>query len=241
MKAMIFAAGKGSRLKPITDNIPKALVPVNGIPMIERIILKLKDFGIKDIIINTHYLGNQIIDFLKTNKNFGLNIECSNETPDLLNTGGGLKKASYFFNDQQPFILYNTDIISDIDLGKMLETHKSNKAIATLAVRARNSSRYFLFNKNNELCGWRNEKTKKQIITSNTVQLKKLAFSGIHIISPELFDFFKPEKIFSIVDTYLDISNKQKIIAYEHSNDHWFDIGDTNKLKQAENFFAKNK
>lgn len=241
MKAMIFAAGKGTRLLPLTHNKPKALVKVNGIQILERLIIKLKQVGVSEIIINVHYFANQIIDFLKSKNNFDIHIEFSDETDELLDTGGGLKKASHFFNDGKPFILYNTDIISDIDLTQMLEIHNKENALSTIAVRDRKSSRYFLFNSKNELCGWKNEKTNKQIICrSNNNNLIKLAFSGIHILNPEIFNLMNSTGAFSIVDTYLNIASKNRIIAYKHTNDYWFDIGDVNKLEIAEQYLNQN-
>ncbi len=238
MKAMIFAAGKGTRLRPLTHNTPKALVKINRTPIIERVILKLISFGISEIIINVHYLSEQIITFLESKNYFGIKIIISDESNQLLDTGGGLKKASYFFNDNQPFILHNTDVISNIDLASMLDVHKQNNALATLAVRDRNSSRHFLFNQNNELCGWRNSKTKDQIISKYSNNYKALAFSGIHIISPKIFDYIDQNGAFSIVNTYLKLSKHNLIQAYQHDKDYWFDIGTIENLKTTEQYLS---
>ena len=200
MKAMIFAAGKGTRLKPITNKMPKALVKVNGIPMLQRVILKLIHYGVDEIIINVHHFANHIIEFLKKNEHFGIRIEISHEEDELLDTGGGLKKASWFFNDNQPFILHNVDILSTIDLTKMFEYHQNNNALVTLAVRERESSRYFLFNQNNQLCGWQNVKTGKIIKHNPTNETQRFAFSGIHIIHPDIFDYWPDSSKFSIVN-----------------------------------------
>jgi len=239
MKAMIFAAGKGTRLKPLTDNKPKALVEVNGIPMLERVISNLISFGIKEIIINVYYLANQIIDFLESKNNFGIRIEISDETSQLLDTGGGLKKASWFFNDNEDFFIHNTDVISNIDLNKMLSFHKANNNLATLAVRDRISSRYFLFNEKNKLCGWKNVNTKEEIFTNQHQNIKKLAFSGIHILNSKIFKYFENNEPFSIIDSYLYLSKYHLIKAYEHSDDFWFDIGTTDKLNEASTYLYR--
>jgi NDP-sugar pyrophosphorylase family protein len=240
MKAMIFAAGKGTRLQPLTNNTPKALIELNRVPMLERVIMKLRQTGVSEIIINIHYLADQIIDFLKSKNNFDIHIEISDESDELLDTGGGLKKASHFFKKNEPFILYNVDIESNIDLNKMLDMHISSKAIATLAVRERISSRYFLFNDKMELNGWKNTKTDQEIITKQNTTLSSLAFSGIHIINPEIFDFMNKDGKFSIVNTYLEVSKTEKIMAYNHTLDYWFDIGNVENLKKAEDFLSKN-
>ncbi len=237
MKAMIFAAGKGTRLKPLTNSMPKALVKINGIPMLERVIQKLIQSGVDEIIINVHHFANQIIEFLKENDHFGIRIEISHEEDKLLDTGGGLKKASCFFKDNKPFILHNVDILSDIDLAKMLEYHQQTKALATLAVRERKSSRYFLFNHDNQLCGWQNVKTREIINHNPSNTINKFAFSGIHIINPEIFDYWPDSSKFPIVKTYLDLSQNHPIVAFPHNQDYWFDIGKPDNLKEAEAFF----
>ena len=236
MKAMIFAAGKGTRLKPLTDNTPKALVPVNGTPMIELVIKNLISIGVNEIIINVHHLADQIIGFLKTKNNFGIRIEISDETNELLDTGGGLKKASWFFNSNEPFIVHNVDIISNIDLKGMIDFHNKNKALATLAVRKRTSSRYFIFNDKQELSGWKNTKTSEKIISRSSEKYTSLAFSGIHIISPAIFNNIKQEGKFSIVHNYLELSKNNLKLAYQHDKGYWFDIGSSEKLDVAEKY-----
>lgn len=240
MKAMIFAAGLGTRLKPITDNIPKALVQINGISLLEHVITKLIHSGVDEIIVNVHYLSNQIKDFLKQKKNFGIRIEISDESNQLLDTGGGLKRASWFFNTDEPFILYNTDILSDINLLEMLKYHTKSKALATLAIRKRESSRYFLFNNSFDLCGWENVKTTEKIISKNAKTLNPYAFSGIHIINPILFKYLEQTGKFSIVNSYLELSKHKTIKGFDHSPDYWFDIGNSSKLATAESYFKNN-
>ncbi|OFX88861.1 MAG: hypothetical protein A2W99_05185 [Bacteroidetes bacterium GWF2_33_16] len=236
MKAMIFAAGLGTRLKPLTDNKPKALIEVYGKTLLEHTIVKLISSGVTDIIINVHAFADQIIDFLKLNNNFGIHIEFSDETDLLLDTGGGLKKAAWFFDDNNPFILHNVDILSDIDLNEMYKQHIAANCLATLAMDNRETNRYFLLNQNHELCGWENSKTKVKIISKSGKISSKLAFSGIHIISPEIFSHFENDHIFSITSKYLELSKNHKILAYQPNNTYWFDVGKKNDLGKAEQF-----
>jgi len=240
MKAMIFAAGLGTRLKPYTETMPKALVPVAGVPMLEILIKHLQKSGIQDILINVHHFAGQVIDFLKTNSNFGANITISNEEDLLLDTGGGLKKAAWFFNDQQPFFVQNVDVISDLDYKEMLHFHTINGALVTLAVCNRITSRYFLFDKQMQLCGWENTKTAEvKIARSDSQDLARFAFSGIHIIDPAIFNSIKKEGKFSIVDTYLELASIHKISGYEHNPENWVDMGKPEELTKAENILKK--
>ena len=234
MKAIIFAAGFGTRLQPLTNNKPKALVEINGTTLLEIVINRLKLFGFNDIIINVHHFSDMIVDFLKKNNNFNTNITISDESDYILDTGGGLKKAAWFFNDKKPFLVHNVDIISNINLSEMYNKHLNSDAIATLAVRNRNSSRYFLFDENNTLCGWENTKTQEIKITKETnSQLTQYAFSGIHVISPEIFNHINEKGNFSIVDVYLKLAATNKIMAFNHDKSLWFDVGDKNKLIEA--------
>jgi len=224
MKAMIFAAGLGTRLEHLTKNTPKALVKMGGITLLEQVILKLKQAGVEEIIINIHHFYQQIIDFVAKN-NFGVKIHFSIEAEKLLDTGGGLKKASWFFNDGKPFFIHNVDVISDIDLRKMLDFHCQKHALATLAVRDRITQRYFLFDENNRLCGRENRNTNERIIASDssTTELKPLAFSGIHVVSPQIFEFMPQKDVFPITELYLNIPDK--VIAYQHDYGKWRDMG----------------
>lgn len=225
MKAMIFAAGLGSRLKHLTQDKPKALVDVNGKPLIEYVINKLKQAGVTDIIINVHHYPQQIIDFVN-NRDFGINIRFSLEKNQLLDTGGGLKKASYFFDDGKPFFIHNVDVISDIDLQEMYNYHLKGNALVTLAVRNRNTQRYFLFDENNRLSGRQNVKTNEIILVPNISSQTKLypfAFSGIHVVSPQIFDFMPKEDIFPIINLYFKINSR--VSAYLHDYGNWKDMG----------------
>ncbi len=229
MKAMIFAAGLGSRLKPLTNSKPKALVEINGKTLLEIVILRLKSHGFKDIIINIHHFAEQIINFIE-NHDFGVNIKISDERNLLLNTGGGLKNTSSFFQNGKPFLVHNVDIISDIDLTKFYKTHLKSKSFVTLAVRNRHTSRYLLFDKNAELCGWKNLTTGEEKIIKIKTKLTPLAFSGIQVIDPRIFSLMPTQEVFSIIDLYLDICSKYKISGYDHSKSNWLDVGKPNSL-----------
>jgi len=239
---MIFAAGLGSRLKPYTETMPKALVPVAGIPMIEVLIKHLQHNRINDIIINVHHFADQVIDFLKFNRYFGANITISHEEELLLDTGGGLKKAAWFFGDQQPFLIQNVDVISDLNYQDMLKELNGKGAIASLAVSERETSRYFLFDDKMQLCGWENTKTGElKISRPGTYNLKRYAFSGIHIIDPSIFNFMPDDGCFSIIDTYLELSSTHKITGFEHNPENWVDMGKPAALLTAERVLEKLK
>lgn len=240
MKAMIFAAGLGTRLKPLTDNTPKALLPVKGKPMLEHVILKLKDAGFHQIVINIHHLGDQILDFLAANDNFGIRIYVSDERDYLLDTGGGIKHAEVFLQGNEPFLVHNVDIMSDIDLRALYNRHVETNPLATLLVSKRTTSRYLLFNKENRLCGWRNRATgeiKSFYPDFDPNQYNEYAFSGIHVLSPKIFDYMEEwTGKFSIIQFYLSICAKTDIRAYVAENLHLLDIGKPETLKEAEGF-----
>lgn len=226
MKAMILAAGLGTRLRPFTLSHPKALFEVNGITLLEQAITYLKKYHYHDIIINVHHFAEQIIEFLRSNNNFGVNITISDESDLLLDTGGAIKKAAWFFDDGKPFLIYNVDIITDLDLNELRTYHLSNSALATLAVRKRKSSRYLLFDENKHLCGWRNVTTSKEIFVRHSPQMKLLAFSGIQILSPGILSYLPEEQVFSLTDFYLKIAAKNIAITYyDHSAGFWRDVG----------------
>lgn len=230
MKAMIFAAGLGTRLRPLTNEKPKALVEIKGKTLLEITINHLTQNGFNKIIINVHHFADQIIDFIHMHK-FRAKIEISDERNKLLDTGGGLKKASWFFEGGEPFLLHNVDILSDLDLKEFYQVHLKNNSLATLAVRNRKSSRYFLFDDEYNLCGWENVKTGEKIISKRRKTLNQLAFSGIHIIDPKLFNYFPGEGKFSIVDVYLKAAKKEKIKGFLHNYSFWQDVGRLEDLK----------
>ncbi|MCF8241530.1 MAG: nucleotidyltransferase family protein [Melioribacteraceae bacterium] len=235
MKAMILAAGLGTRLKPLTESKPKALVEIKGRTLLEHNIEKLSSFGIKEIIVNVHHFSDKVISFLE-NKKFGgdVRIIISDETSQILDTGGAVKKASKYF-ESEPFILHNVDIISNINLAGLVESHINSNSIATLAVRNRESSRYLLFDED-RMCGWENIRTGEKKIKCEKNSLKRLAYSGIQIIDPKLFHYFPDENVFSIIDLYISICDKEKISGFCHDEDYWFDLGTVEKLKLAEKY-----
>ena len=226
MKAMILAAGKGTRLQTITQNKPKALVEVGSMSMLERLIIKLKVQGVSRIVINVHHFADQIISFLEEKQHFNIPIDISWEKEELLETGGGILHAAKFLEGDESFIVHNVDILSDIDLRKLYAEHISNGALATLAVKNRRTSRYLLFDQESRMHGWENQNTGERIIPKETKKtLDPLAFSGIHVISPEIFPLFTETGSFSIIKTYLHLCTEQQIKAYRHDEGLWIDAG----------------
>jgi len=237
MKVLIFAAGLGTRLKHLTKNKPKALVEFNGKPILEHLILKLKTQGFNDFVINVHHFANQIETFLKENEYFNSSFEISDEREMLLETGGGLLKAKPFLLNSENFIIYNADIFSDINLAKLVSEHKKNKALATLAVQERETSRKLIFNEENELCQWKNFKTNEIKIAKETnSKLTAWAFTGIHIVNNQIFKHITETGKFSIIDLYLRLAKNHKISAYESNHTFWFDLGKPENIKDAENY-----
>ena len=241
MKAMIFAAGLGTRLKPITDSIPKALVPINGKPLLQLIIEKLKKSGFDEIIINIHHFPDQIINFLKANSNFGIRIEVSDERDELLDTGGGIRKAAWFFDDGKPFLVHNVDILSNIDLKVLYNQHVRTNSLATLVVSERDTFRYLLFDENRRLNGWINEKTgeTKPANLDKIEFYNKLAFSGIQMLSPQVFQLMeKLQPKFPIMDFYLNNAATKTINGFVPVDFNMLDVGKLNILDEAERFLT---
>ncbi|MBN3033979.1 MAG: nucleotidyltransferase family protein [Bacteroidales bacterium] len=231
MKAMILSAGLGTRLRPFTDALPKALIPYHGIPMIERVIHRLINEGFNEIIINIHHFADQIREFIAQKDHFGVRIEFSDETERLLDTGGGLINASWFFDDQKPFLVHNVDISTDLSLREMYHFHCSGTNLATLAVKKRISNRYLLFDEEGWLSGWEHVATGEKIITRPyRGHLEHLAFSGIQVISPELFPLVKAREVFSLVELYLRLSEENRIGYYSHDHSEWLDLGKIENL-----------
>jgi mannose-1-phosphate guanylyltransferase len=248
MKAMVLAAGLGTRLRPLTNDRPKALVEVCGRTLLEITLTRLRDVSIRDVIINVHHYADMVMDHVKAARNSGMHIEFSREDI-LLDTGGGLKKAAWFFreganpssdrnagtNKDEPFILHNVDIISNIDLQRMVEGHKKSRALATLAVQKRKTSRYLLFDEHAQLCGRRLVKEEKTEIARPSEHLSELAFAGIHIISPRIFPLLTEESIFSIIPAYLRLAAQgENIQAFRADEYYWRDLGKPENIRQAE-------
>ena len=246
MKAMIFAAGLGSRLKPLTDTMPKALVPVAGCPMLEHVILKLKASGFTERVINIHHFGEQIIDFLKTNNDFGLTIHISDERDRLLDTGGGIRKARLFFeNSGEPFLVHNVDILSDMNLKELYDFHMQSGSVATLLASRRTTSRYLLFDTERKLRGWINKDTgqvKPEGFHYDESLYREYAFSGIHVFSPAVFRLMEAprwEGKFSIMDFYLATCGQTDYSGYLAEKLELIDIGKPETLARAEEFVKK--
>jgi NDP-sugar pyrophosphorylase family protein len=234
MKAIILAAGLGTRLQPLTNTKPKALVEIQGITLLELQIQKLKHYGFKDIIINIHHFGNQIVEYLHNHDNFGIHIEISDETGYLLDTGGGIKQAAWFLEGDEPFLAYNVDILTDLDLNRLYERHRKNKPFATLAVMNRNSSRVLLMDKQCRLRAWKNKTTGEIKPYGKEVSgCSEYAFSGIHIIDPKLFSNITEQGRFSIIDVYLRLAMSESIQGYVHNESNWMDAGCIEELERA--------
>jgi NDP-sugar pyrophosphorylase family protein len=238
MKAMILAAGLGTRLRPLTDDRPKALVEVAGHTLLEITLQRLRQFGIREVIVNVHHFAEMVVEYLKKNDNFGMRIEISREEV-LLDTGGGLKKAARFFledasNSDEPFILHNVDVLSTIDLERMVQSHRENQALATLAVQERETSRYLLFDARNQLCGRRAGRDRKPGIVRACGQTLALAFSGVHVISPRLLTRMTEDGAFSIITSYLRLSGEgEKIVGFRADEYYWRDLGRSENVMQA--------
>ncbi len=257
MKALLFAAGLGTRLRPLTNDRPKALVEVNGVALLEVAIRRLIAAGCQEIIVNVHHFAEQVIDFIEKNGQFGIRIAISDEREQLLDTGGGLKKAAWFFDDGQPFLVVNADVLTDMDLARFYQNHLESGALATLAVRQRSTSRYFLFDEKMRLSGWRNAKTGEEKLVMGNPPLvagmyppaypipqtayRQYAFSGIHAVSPAIFDWMPGEDVFSIIDVYLNAASSGQIVGFDHSKDAWLDVGKPEALAAAAEFLKKNR
>lgn len=241
-KAMIFAAGMGTRLKPYTDYTPKALVKIKGKSLLERNIDYLRSFGIKEFVINTFHFSGQIHLFLSRYRNSDIKVHVSYEENGPLETGGGLAHASSLLKgDDRPFVVMNADILTNLDLVKMYEDHVSHSPLATLAVTDRESSRKFLFNDKMHLSGWKNNKTEEVKIVHSFSTLESLmpfAFSGVHLIHPRIFDLMPSGGCFSITDTYLSLAAQHTIIGYNHTGDLVLDVGKPDAIAKAEQLFG---
>ncbi|WP_313098620.1 sugar phosphate nucleotidyltransferase [Epilithonimonas sp.] len=236
MKAMIFAAGMGTRLKPFTDNHPKALAQVNGVPLLERNIKYLQSYGINDFVINIHHFGGQILAFLGENDNFGANIEISNESDELLETGGGLLSAKRFLENEQTFLIMNVDILTDLNITNLINIHELKGGMVTLAVSDRDSTRKLMFNDKMYLKGWKNLTTNKKTVVGGIFKLRELAFSGVHCVNAEIFTKITRTGKFSIMDEYLDLMKEDIIIGYQHTA-NLIDVGKPESVAEAEKLF----
>ncbi|MFZ0685092.1 MAG: nucleotidyltransferase family protein [Terriglobales bacterium] len=238
MKAMVLAAGLGTRLRPLTDDRPKALVELNGRTLLEITLARLRAFGVKEAIINVHHFADRMVEYLQRHNNFGMRIEVSREET-LLDTGGGLKKAAHFFcrdsgAGDEPFIVHNVDVLSAIDLKRMLQFHAENRALATLAVQDRKTSRYLMFDGGLQLCGRRTGSDSEPEWVRPADRPMALAFAGIHIVSPRLLAMLVEDGAFSIISSYLRLAAQgEKILAFRADEYYWRDLGTPESLAQA--------
>ena len=238
MKAMVLAAGLGTRLRPLTDSRPKALVEVSGRTLLEITLARLRESGVNEVIVNVHHFADMVVDYLKSKDNFGMRIEISREDV-LLDTGGGLKKAAWFFLEDpkrldEPFLLHNVDVISSIDLQQMVSFHREKAALATLAVQNRPTSRYLLFDEQDQLCGRQSKPEMKIELVRQADNPQAQAFSGIHVLSPRILPRINEEGIFSIINSYLNLAAQgEKILAFHADQYYWRDLGRPEHLKQA--------
>ena len=240
MKAMVLAAGLGTRLRPLTNDKPKALVTVAGKTLLEITLLTLRSYGVDEAIVNVHHFADMVCEYLDENGGFGMHIEISHEDGELLDTGGGLKKAAWFFLEDdaeanEPFIVHNVDVLSTIDLARMMRQHAEQEALATLAVQERETSRYLLFDGNGQLCGRRKGRDGEPEMARAAAQVQALAFAGIHVISPRLLTEMREEGAFSIIDAYLNLAARgEKIAAFRADEYYWRDLGRPENVAEAE-------
>jgi len=238
MKAMVLAAGLGTRLRPLTDSRPKALVEIDSRTLLEITLARLRAFGVREVIVNVHHFADMVVEYLAARQNFGMRIEISREDV-LLDTGGGLKKAAWFFledtrQSDESFLLHNVDVLSNIDLGRMLQFHKEQEAIATLAVQQRQSSRYLLFDQREQLCGRRVEREQRTELARPGEPLQALAFCGVHVISPRLLEMMTEQGVFSIIETYLRLAaGEETLLAFRADEYYWRDLGTLESLQEA--------
>ncbi len=235
---MILAAGLGTRLKPFTDKHPKSLAVVNNKTILQRNIEYLQQHNIYDVVVNVHHFAQQIIDCLHNNNGFGSKVEISDESSEVLETGGGLLYAKSFLQTNEPFVLLNVDILTNMDLSAMIQMHTTKKPLATLAISSRNSSRCFLFDEQLQLCGWRNTTTYEEKISIQKNNLHPFAFSGIHVIEPTIFNHITQRGKFSMVDVYLSLAHSNTILGYNHTGAVLLDVGTQQKIEDAEKLFV---
>jgi len=238
MKAMIFSAGLGTRFKPWTDKHPKALARVNGKPLLQRNIEYLQGFGIRNVIVNTHHFAEQVTAAIETNQGWGSKVIISDEQDLLLDTGGGLLKAQPLFTPGERFITCNVDILTNLDIEKLLAFHSSNQALISFGVTQRQTSRYLLFDDSNRLCGWRNTKTGEEIIVRGSDVLKQKAYSCVVVFEYAVFDHIALNGKFSLIDLYLQLAAEHRILGYDHTGDLWVDVGRPESVRVAEEMFS---
>jgi N-acetyl-alpha-D-muramate 1-phosphate uridylyltransferase len=237
MKAMIFSAGLGTRFKPWTDNHPKALALVNGKSLLQRNIEYLQQYDISEVVVNVHHFADQIIDAIDKNKGWGSKIIISDERNEVMETGGGLLKARHLLEGIEPFVTLNVDILTDLDLGNLVSFHLQNQPLISFGITNRKTSRYFLFDEKNRLCGWRNVNTGEEKIVIAKNALTQMAYSCVVVFEPRFFSLVTQTGKFSLTETYLDLAKDHLILGYDHSGDHLVDVGKPESVRIAEQFF----
>lgn len=238
MKAMIFSAGLGTRFKPWTDKHPKALALVNGKSLLQRNIEYLQQYGITDVVVNVHHFADQIIEAVEKNKGWGSKVKISDECDAVLETGGGLLKARHLLESDEPFVTINVDILTNLDLNKLLAYHAQHKPLVSFGVTNRKTSRNFLFDEQNRLCGWRNNTTGETKISVAKDNLIEKAYSCVVVFEPTIFSLIRQQGKFSLTEPYLDLCKDHLILGYDHSGDQWVDVGRPESVKVAEAMFA---
>jgi MurNAc alpha-1-phosphate uridylyltransferase len=238
MKAMIFAAGLGTRFKPWTDNHPKALALVNGKSLLQRNIEYLQQYGINEVVVNVHHFADQIIEAVKKNKGWGSQVVVSDETGEVLETGGGLLKAKHLLQSDVPFITINADILTDLNIHQLLSFHKEKSALISFGITNRKSSRSFLFDNNNRLCGWQNTSTGEQIIVVADEALHAMAYSCVAIFQQSVFELIPQRGKFSLTETYLSLAAQHLILGLDHTGDRFIDVGKPESVAIAEKMFS---
>ena len=234
---MIFSAGLGTRFKPWTDKHPKALAIVNGKTLLQRNIEYLQQYNITDVVVNVHHFANQVIDAINKNDGWGSKVTISNESDEVLETGGGLLKAKEFLQSGEPFITLNADFLTDLNIDKLLEFHKNKKALVSFGITNRKTSRNFLFDADNRLCGWRNINTGDEKISIPKNNLKEMAYSCVVVFEPQIFELVPQRGKFSLVETYLSLAARYPIYGYDHSGDKLVDVGKPESVAIAEKLF----
>lgn len=238
MKAMIFAAGLGTRFKPFTDKHPKALAMVNKKSLLQRNIEYLQQYGITDVVVNVHHFADQLKEAIEVNKGWGSNVIISDESNEVLETGGGLLKARPLLEGKEPFITLNADILTELNITKLLDYHQQNKALISFGITNRKTSRYFLFDEDQRLCGWRNVNTGEEKISIPGKQLHQMAYSCVVVFEPAIFDLIPQRGKFSLTETYLSLASSQLILGYDHTGDRLVDVGKPESVAIAETMFS---
>lgn len=238
MKAMIFAAGLGTRFKPFTDKHPKALAMVNKKSLLQRNIEYLQQYGITDVVVNVHHFADQLKEAIELNKGWGSNVIISDESNEVLETGGGLLKARPLLEGKEPFITLNADILTELNITKLLDYHQQNKALISFGITNRKTSRYFLFDEDQRLCGWRNVNTGEEKISITGKQLHQMAYSCVVVFEPAIFDLIPQRGKFSLTETYLSLASSQLILGYDHTGDRLVDVGKPESVAIAETMFS---